>query len=117
MIDQPEYGGFTFDTFFGGETGAKTFGVIAEFTWGYGSLGGSDTLVPGPTDNFLPDANAIKEINTALSNGGFAGWSATLGYNATKCAPEPSTLVVMTLVGVMAGPYQVLLRRARSRAA
>jgi hypothetical protein len=103
MKDQPSYGGFQFNTYLVAETGAKTFGVFEDFSWGYGSTGGASSLVPGFMDNYKPTATDITEINTALTDGGFAGWTAQLGYNYVV-VPEPSTCALfiggalMTLV-------------------
>ena len=107
MADQPTYGAFQFNTYLVAQTGAKTFGVFEDFSWGYGSSGGADTLVPGFMDNYQPTATDISQINTALTDGGFTGWTAQLGYNFVT-VPEPATYALfmvgtlMTLVTVRA---------------
>jgi hypothetical protein len=101
MKDQPSYGGFQFNTYLVAETGPKTFGVFEDFSWGYGSYGGASSLVPGFMDNYKPVAADITQINTALTDGGFAGWTAQLGYNFVV-VPEPSNSALFIVGAFMA---------------
>jgi hypothetical protein len=103
MIDQPNYGGFIFDTFFVGVTGAQSMGVIAAFTWGYGTTGGSASLALLGNDPGV-GAGLLATLNQALDNGGFTGWTATDGFDIPCCMPLPASASMgAVLMLVMAG--------------
>jgi hypothetical protein len=95
-----------FDTWLVAKTAAKSFNVIAGFEWGSGTLGG-DATIKQKNGNGVPSAANITTITNALTNGGFVGWTATMGANI-NCVPEPAT---WQLLAVAVCIFAVMQRR------
>jgi hypothetical protein len=111
--DTPSVKGATFDTWLVAKTGDKKFCLIAGFEWGSGTKGGMATLKKkndaGTTPGY-PTMADVDTINTALTNGGFAGWTAMKDCDITCRVPEPAASTLAWVGGAMA----LTLRRRRA---
>ena len=109
--DVPSVTGAAFDTWIVAATAAKEFCVIAGFEWGSGTLGGMATLQAKNMNGF-PTAANVATINTALTNGAFAGWSAMRDCNIVCEIPEPSSVGLTVLA---CGAFGLVRRRRGAR--
>jgi hypothetical protein len=106
--DTPSVKGAAFDTWIVAKTADKEFCVIAGFEWSSGTLGGMATLKPKNANGFPVAAN-INTINTALTNGGFTGWTAKMDCDV-MCTPEPDGALLLAIAASL--PMRVRRRRA-----
>jgi hypothetical protein len=54
----------------------------------------------------IPQQANADDINTALTNGGFAGYTAVVNKTITCCTPEPSSIVVLVVALGLAGGFR-----------